>query len=233
HCFGRTRFTIPPTARIRRIAATTSPHFGCTFLLRRAVEGARPSPGPPTLSERHIMSSRRLASAFARLCGLVLIPATAALTAAGPVRADDPGWPRQFDSPSGSFVIYQPQPEDLYGNTLEGRAAFSLKKSDDAIRTFGVLWYTEQVEIDRDSSTVVARNLDVTKVRLPGITSDEAARYESLVEEEAARWDLSGSLEELRAGLAAAEKERASVAGLDNEPPHILFSNQRAILVVY
>ena len=179
------------------------------------------------------MSSRRLASAFARLCGLVLIPATAALTVPAPVRADDSGWPRQFDSPSGSFVIYQPQPEDLYGNTLEGRAAFSLKKSDDAIRTFGVLWYTEQVEIDRDSSTVVARNLDVTKVRLPGITSDEAARYESLVEEEAARWDLSGSLEELRAGLAAAEKERASVAGLDNTPPKILFETRRAILVVY
>jgi hypothetical protein len=96
-----------------------------------------------------------------------------------------------------------------------------------------VLWYTEQIEIDRDSSTVAARRLDVTKVRLPGITPEEASRYETLVETQAAGWDLSGSLEELRAGLAAAEQERASVAGLDNAPPRILFHDRRAILVVY
>jgi hypothetical protein len=173
-----------------------------------------------------------LAHAFAGVGVLTLIAATA-LAIAAPARADDAGWPRQFDSPSGSFVIYQPQPEDLDGDVLTGRAAFSLKKSDDAIRTFGVLWYTELVEIDRDSSTVFARDLNVTKVRLPGITPDEAARYENLVEEEAAGWNLSGSLDELRAGLAAAEKERASVDGLDNTPPKILFEAHRAILVVY
>lgn len=161
----------------------------------------------------------------------VLAMATS-LALAIPARAEDPDWPRQFDSPSGSFVIYQPQPEDLKGDLLTGRAAFSLKKGD-ANRTFGVLWYTEQIEIDRDSSTVTARSLDVTKVRLPGITADEASRYEELVETQAAGWDLSGSLEELQAGLAAAEKERASVAGIDNTPPKILFHNRRAILVVY
>src|SRR5437867_2488634 len=157
----------------------------------------------------------------------------AARALVSPARAGDSGWPRQFDSSSGSFVIYQPQPEDLKGDVLTGRAAFSLKKSGDEYPTFGVLWYTEQVLIDRDSSTVAARSLDVTKVRLPGITSDEASRYEKLVETEAAGWDLSGSLEELQAGLAAAEKERASVAGIDNAPPRILFHNRRAILVVY
>jgi hypothetical protein len=164
---------------------------------------------------------------------LAVLAMAASLAVAVPARADDPGWPRQFDSSSGSFVIYQPQPEDLRGDVLTGRAAFSLKKSGDMYPTFGVLWYTEQIQIDRDSSTVAARSLDVTKVRLPGITSDEATRYETLVETEAAGWDLSGSLEELQAGLAAAEKERASVAGIDNAPPRIVFHDRRAILVVY
>ncbi len=157
----------------------------------------------------------------------------ASLAVAMTARADDPGWPRQFDSSSGSFVIYQPQPEDLNGDVLTGRAAFSLQKREDKNPTFGVLWYAERIEIDRDSSTVTARSLDVTKVRLPGITPDEASRYEALVETQAAGWDLSGSLEELQAGLAAAEQERASVAGLDNAPPRILFHDRRAILVVY
>jgi len=163
---------------------------------------------------------------------LATMVVVATLALARPACASDPAWPRQFESPSGSFVIYQPQPEDLSGDLLTGRAAFSLQKSGDANPTYGVLWFTERIAIDRDSSTVTARSLDVTKVRLPGITRAEAGRYEKLVEAEAARWDLSGSLEELQAGLAASEKERASVAGLDNDPPRILFAYERAILVV-
>ncbi|MGE5178261.1 MAG: carbohydrate-binding family V/XII [Bacteroidota bacterium] len=162
----------------------------------------------------------------------VLLAAVLSLTA-GAARAEDDGWPRQFDTPSGSFVIYQPQPEGMNGNVLTGRAAFSLQKEDQKSPTFGVLWFAETIQIDRDSSTVNARDLDVTKVRLPGITPEEAGRYERLVESEATRWDLSGSLDELRAGLAAAEKERASAAGLDNTPPRIIFHDRRAILVVY
>jgi len=148
-------------------------------------------------------------------------------------RADDTAWPREFDSSSGSFVIYQPQPENLNGDVLTGRAAFSLQQHGSQSPTFGVLWFTEQIAIDRDSLTVAARNFDVTKVRLPNVTPDQASRYEHLVEAQAATWDLSGSLEDLQAGLAATEKERASVAGLDNTPPRILFTSERAILVVY
>jgi len=165
--------------------------------------------------------------------GLWALTLAGTLWVASPARADDPDWPRQFDTSSGSFVIYQPQPEDLRGDLLESRAAFSLKKSKDASPLFGVLWYTEHIAIDRDSSTVTARAFDVTKVRLPGITPEEASRYEHQVETEAAGWDLSGSVEELKAGLAAAEHERESVAGLVNTPPKIMFYERRAILVVY
>jgi len=164
---------------------------------------------------------------------LAALAAAAALAVAIPARAEDPNWPRQLDSSSGSIVIYQPQPEDLDGDVLTARAAFSLQKSADANPTFGVLWFTGRLEIDRDSSTVTTRSLDVTKVRLPGITAAESSRYEKIVETEAARWDLSGSLKELQAGLAATERERASVADLDTTPPRIIFAYERAILVVY
>ncbi|MFN8176822.1 MAG: carbohydrate-binding family V/XII [bacterium] len=168
-------------------------------------------------------------------CGLALPLAAVALLAAAPsARADDEtGWPRGFDSSSGSFVIYQPQPETLSGDLLSCRAAFSLQKVGTQAPAFGVLWFTERLQIDRDSSAVNGRDLDVTRVRLPGITAAEAPRYEKLVEQEAKGWDLSGSLDELQAGLAASEKERASVADLETSPPRIVFSNQRAILVQY
>ncbi len=182
------------------------------------------------------MSSLRMIRPFLRpgVASLfaVLVAATA-LAVAAPARAGDPSWPRQLDSSSGSIVIYQPQPEDLNGDVLTARAAFSLQKSTDADPTFGVLWFTERIAIDRDSSTVTTRSLDVTKVRLPGITAADASRYEKIVEAEAKQWDLSGSLEELQAGLAATERERASVADLSNAPPRIIFAFERAILVAY
>jgi hypothetical protein len=164
---------------------------------------------------------------------LAALAALALLVTGAPARAADSGWPRQFDSPIGPFVIYQPQPEDLEGDLLACRAAFSLEKSAEAGPIFGVVWFTEHIQVDRDSSTVMRRDLDVTKVRLPGITPAEADRYEALIESEATRWDLSGSLDELKAGLAATEKERASVADLDNAPPRIRFIDERALLVLY
>lgn len=167
-------------------------------------------------------------SGLAAGLGIALFLATVARAG-----ADDSGWPRQFESSSGTFVVYEPQPEDLQGDELTGRAAFSIERPGAAAPVFGVLWLTERVQIDRDSSTVRARDLDVTKVRLPQITPDEARRYEHLVEAEALRWDLSGSVEQLRAGLAAAEKERANVEDLDHAPPRIRFLQQRTLLVVY
>ncbi len=168
-----------------------------------------------------------LAPALA-VCALASLLAVA--TAAS---ADGSDWPRPFESAAGTFVIYEPQAEDLRGDQLDCRAAFSLAKRADAPPMFGVLWFTERISIDRDSSTVRARDLDVTKVRLPDITPADASRYEQMVEAEAKDWDLSGSLEELRAGLAATERERASVADLSHTPPRILFKQQRALLVVY
>jgi hypothetical protein len=130
--------------------------------------------------------------------GLLLAAVLAVLALAHPVRAEDAGWPRAFDSASGAFVIYQPQPETLDGDLLSCRAAFSLQKSGERYPVFGVLWFTERILVDRDSSMVDARDLDVTRVRLPGITAADSPRYERLVEQEARQWDLSGSLDSPR-----------------------------------
>jgi hypothetical protein len=149
-----------------------------------------------------------------------------------PARADAPGWPRQFESSSGSFVVYQPEPERLDGDRISGRAAFALESAG-GNPAFGVLWFNAKIVVDRDSSTVTMSNLDVTKVRLPGITPEQESRYESLIESEAAGWDLTGSLSELQAGLASAEQERASVADLNNAPPKIVFKEERTLLLLY
>ncbi len=163
----------------------------------------------------------------------VLVALSAGLVLTARARGDGSEWPRRFDSASGAFVVYQPQPEELHGDVLTGRMAFSVQKAGEDHSTFGVIWFQTIVQIDRDSSTVEQRNLDVTLVRMPGIRPDDAKRYETLVESEANGWDLNGSFEELQSGLAASAKERASIENLDHRPPRILFVYHRALLVAY
>ena len=166
------------------------------------------------------------------VAGLLALLAAVALVAAAPsARAGDVGWPRQLDFADGSIVIYQPQPEWLEGDTLSGRAAFSLQKTGAANPVFGVFWFQQLVAVDRDSNTVTARELDLIRVRLPRSTAEESTQYEQVIEAGAAQWKAWGTLAELQAGLAATDKERASVEDLDNTPPRILFAYERAILV--
>ncbi len=168
--------------------------------------------------------SARVAGALCLLALLLLPP---------PAHAQGADWPRRFDSASGTFIVYQPQPERLDGTTVTARAAFSLRRSASAAPEFGVLWFQARVRIDRDSLTVKEDALDVVRVQLPGATDATEHDVERLVEAEAVRWDLSGSLQELRAGLAASAKERLSIENLDHTAPRVLFSTRRALLVVY
>ena len=165
-------------------------------------------------------------AAAACVCAAVLFTAPVA-------HAQGANWPRQFASTSGAFIVFQPQPEQMTGNMVTARAAFSLRKADTTAATFGVLWFKARVRVDRDSLTVKESGLDVTRVQLPGATELDEQRYEHLVEAEATGWDLSGSFEELRAGLAASAKERSSIENLDHTAPRVLFSTKRALLVVY
>ena len=61
-----------------------------------------------------------------------LLAVATGMALAMPARGAGASWPRQFDSSSGSLVIYQPQPEDLSGDVLSSRAAFSLQRTAEA-----------------------------------------------------------------------------------------------------
>jgi hypothetical protein len=187
-------------------------------------------------SPRTLHAPRRGAHAprGAAVAGLLALLGLAALAGpAGASPAPDPGWPRQLDFTGGSILVYQPQPEWLEADTLSGRAAFSFQKTGAANPVFGVFWFSAIIAVDRDSNTVAARRLDVPRVRLPRATADEVSQCEQVIEAGAAGWETWGTLAELKAGLAATDKERASVENLDNSPPRIVFAYERAILVAY
>src|SRR5262245_57603496 len=74
-------------------------------------------------------------------------------THAQPVPAGQ-DWPRQFQSGSISFTVYQPQVESWQWRNLSGRAAVSVKDVASPQEQFGVIWFTAQTNVNRAANLV-------------------------------------------------------------------------------
>ena len=141
-------------------------------------------------------------------------------------------WPRQIDSVAGTIVVYQPQPESLQGTVLTGRAAFSLTPKGKTEPVFGALWFTANVNIDRDQRLVQVLGTKVTRVRLPDATSNDESAFAAEIEREAPKWDIAVPLDGLTAALSQVAEERAASDDLQAAPPKIIFANEPTVLVV-
>ena len=54
-------------------------------------------------------------------------------------------WPREFQHPSATVVVYQPQPDSFKGNRLEGRVAVSATPKGSDRPIFGCVWLRANV----------------------------------------------------------------------------------------
>lgn len=169
-----------------------------------------------------------------QVCMLVRTQAfalTATLMVISPAHALE--WPQEIDAPEGKIIIYQPQPEQLVGNLLTGRAAMSLelKKTPDPI--FGAFWFTAKLDTDSDAGTAVVRDIQVTKVSWPDSTEENEARFTSIVEQTLPKSGLTISMEQLSASLKTAAVEQKSLDNLNNDPPAIIIKDELSILLTY
>jgi len=175
------------------------------------------------------MQSRRIARATRWLVAFALV--CAAASAAIPALALPTDWPREIKTAKGTMIIYQPQVEDLKNDLLTARAAFSITETGKTEPVFGVFWIDAKIQTDRDTDTATILGAKVTKVRLPGITPEQEKKIGVFVEGEVPKWHVTLSMAQLMAGLAAAQKERATDANLKSDPPKILYSDVPAVLI--
>ncbi len=145
-------------------------------------------------------------------------------------QATDPGWPRQLDSQAGALVLYEPQPDTFQGQTLNARAAFSLTPTGKTEPLFGALWFTAQVNTDREQRLVQVASAKVTEVKLPDSASDTQAILASLVEQQLA--NVTFPLDRLTEGLADTQEEHSTAPELKFDPPKILFATEPTVLVL-
>ena len=76
-------------------------------------------------------------------------------------------WPRTIEAQGGGQItLYQPQPENLNGNTLKGRTAFSARKKPTDDPVFGALWFTATMETNRDTRIAVLQSLKIDNIKV-------------------------------------------------------------------
>jgi len=155
---------------------------------------------------------------------MVLAPLTASA-------GDDGGWPQQFKKKDWIITVYQPQPESLKDVQLKARMAVSAVKKGSETPSFGAVWFTATLDIDRDDRIVEIDKIKVDKVKFPGSTPEQEKNLAEFLEDEIPDLDLEISLDRLLAAVDQTQFQMKSAEALKNDPPKIIVMTQPAILI--
>ena len=140
-------------------------------------------------------------------------------------------WPREIDTPKGTVVVYQPQPEKFNDNLLEGRAAVAIELKESKEPVFGAVWFKARLDTDRAERTATIEDVSVTQVRFPEQDEEKAKKLKALLEKEIPKWNLPISMDRLMATLGHAEKQEKAAEKINTDPPKILFVTEPAVLI--
>lgn len=138
-------------------------------------------------------------------------------------------WPRTLSSGSTKYVVYEPEPAALDGNTLLSRSAVSVQRAGESAPVFGAIETTSKLAPQNGGRDARVVAVSVERVRFPGVREDspQARELVTLLEREWPRWNLVIPVDELRQRLASA----SSPAALSNTPPRFVYVDEPAVLV--
>ncbi len=145
--------------------------------------------------------------------------------------ADDEGWPQQFEKKDWTVTLYQPQPESLEDINLKARMAVSVEKEGAPDPSFGAVWLTATLDIDRDDRMVYVDEIHVDKVKFPNSTEEQQKSLAEFLEDEIPDLDLEISLDRLLAAIDQTQFQMKSSEALKNDPPKIIVMTSPAILI--
>ena len=165
-----------------------------------------------------------MAKAILTVLSLTLIFGRPALAAQDP-------WPKRFDDPKGTVVMYQPQVEDFKDDKLTARAAVSVKTKEMKAPVFGAVWLSGRVLTDRDTRMATIDEVKVTEAKFPDAKPEQLEKLTTFLNTEMAGWSIPIALDRFLAALEVLEQEQAGDRGLKNEPPKIIFVSHPAVLV--
>jgi hypothetical protein len=140
-------------------------------------------------------------------------------------------WPQEITIPQGKVVVYQPQSEELDGNTLKGRAAVAVEENGSDGPVFGAIWFTARLETDRANRTATLVDMEVTQTRFPERDEAKAEKLKEVLESEFPAWDMVISMDRLLSSLELREQQDLAASKISTEPPRIIFEAEPAVLI--
>ncbi|MEI7492903.1 MAG: hypothetical protein WCK92_16000 [Bacteroidota bacterium] len=150
-------------------------------------------------------------------------------------QATPSNWPKQINTTNGKILVYQPQPDSMIGIKLYGRAAVSYTKTGGQ-PTFGAIWFMTTIAVDRTSREVSMSGVKILNARFPDTdqsNADKIEKFKKTLETEIPNWNLDMTIDELNASLKDAKALLKQSAGLNNDPPEIIFVKTPSVLVLF
>jgi hypothetical protein len=141
-------------------------------------------------------------------------------------------WPKEIPlkKTGGKVIIYQPQPDELNGNKLKGRAAMAGKEKPSDDMLYGALFFEASLNTDKGSRMATLESFRITNARVNGL--DDDAKMKSLItliETEVMKWNLDISLDQLRSTIKLNNPEAPVY---NNTPPVIHYRTRPTTLVI-
>jgi len=162
---------------------------------------------------------------------LSVLMALAMLVHLPSVLAQESDWPRTFPLKQGMLTIYSLQVDDMSDDVIQFRAALAYRETPESEPVFGAGWFESRVEINNRSRIVHPTDLIVTETRFPAGTEDIQSDLSNVLAQQPGDWNLDFSLDQLEAGLKAAEAESMASEGMNTAPPQIFYRDQPALLI--
>ena len=146
--------------------------------------------------------------------------------------AQEISWPQELTGDNGGVVIiYQPQVEVFTGNSLEARAAVSVKSAATGdTPVFGAVWMVAKVDTNRDTRIAVIRDIEINDVRIADASNEQIEALGEFIENSLAGSSLEMSVDQLLSDLDATGSD-VGTADLKHTPPEFIHSTEPAMLV--
>jgi hypothetical protein len=145
--------------------------------------------------------------------------------------ATDKGWPRTFSSGADTFSVYQPQVDKWDGNRVSLYSAVEVANRTAKSANYGVIWFNARTEVDKLNRSVTLDQVELTKVNFPA-DSSKNSELAQLLNTKLPNLTKVVSLDRLSAAAEAADGEPVKTVDVKNDPPVIIFSTKRSVLVL-
>lgn len=149
-------------------------------------------------------------------------------------QAQDPGWPRAFETSDYSIILHQPQVDEWPNfERITFRAAFSIAKKGQEDRTYGVVFVSGATMVSKTDKLVLITDRKVENVVFPNVPAADAERLKSVIKAiSPPDKAITISLERIIAQMDASQVMVRPVE-VNLAPPVIVASDKPAIMVIF